>query len=318
MRIVTHDSETNPADLVVAGVERTLELAATWLDWDGRGRLSEGGDRLYTPNKAIRRHSDHLVDHLAEVHALLAGVPTKPDRWLASAVTLESDWAPFGPAELNEAGQRLRRLARTYQVVYQAAGPAEWDRPREPSWTLRRIAAHVGSSWYAEQVGDLPAADPIGRGAGRTGGPHVMEDPRREAAELIFREWDRRARDRDVEGLLEFYCEDATLESPLVPRILDQPAGVVAGKEQLRRFFVEGGRRRPDDADRWHRSGTFLYDGTTLVWEYPRATPDGDQVDIAEVMELRDGRIAAHRIYWGWSGTERLIANAVAEAATGG
>jgi hypothetical protein len=42
-----------------------------------------------------------------------------------------------------------------------------------------------------------------------------------------------------------------------------------------------------------------------------RAAPEGDQVDIAEVMDLRGPRIAVHRIYWGWFGTEMLIANAV-------
>jgi hypothetical protein len=35
-----------------------------------------------------------------------------------------------------------------------AAGPDEWDRPRE-GWTLREIAEHLSNSWYAEQVGDL-------------------------------------------------------------------------------------------------------------------------------------------------------------------
>ncbi|MGZ4596981.1 MAG: hypothetical protein ACXV3V_08645 [Actinomycetes bacterium] len=37
---------------------------------------------------------------------------------------------------------------------YAAAGPDEWDRDRGDSWTLRTIAEHLSSSWYAEQVGD--------------------------------------------------------------------------------------------------------------------------------------------------------------------
>jgi len=43
-----------------------------------------------------------------------------------------------------------------------------------------------------------------------------------------------------------------------------------------------------------------LTDGSRVVWEYPRQTPDGDQMDIVEVMEIRDGLIAHHRVYWGW------------------
>jgi hypothetical protein len=38
------------------------------------------------------------------------------------------------------------------------------------------------------------------------------------------------------------------------------------------------------------------------MWEYPRATPDGEQIDIMEVMEIDASLIQAHRIYWGWKG----------------
>src|ERR1700722_9676312 len=79
----------NPAEVVAAGVARTLELARTWLAWDGVPVPAE--DRIYTPNKALRRYADHLVDHLAEIEALLAGVPTEPDHWHASAVPAGSD-----------------------------------------------------------------------------------------------------------------------------------------------------------------------------------------------------------------------------------
>jgi DNA-binding transcriptional MerR regulator len=152
-----HEAGDNPAALIVAAVEGALELAQTWLGWDGRPRVDQGGRRLYTPHKAIRRTGDHIVDHLAEVEALLAGQPTEEDRWFASTVTVAADWAPFTEADLAEAEQRLRRLARTFELRYAAAGPEEWDRPRDPNWTLRQIAEHVGTAWYAEQVGNLDA-----------------------------------------------------------------------------------------------------------------------------------------------------------------
>jgi hypothetical protein len=143
----------NPAEVVAAGVARTLELARTWLAWDGVPVPAE--DRVYTPNKALRRHADHLVDHLAEIEALLAGVPTEPDHWHASAVTLGSDLAAFTQEDLNEADERLRRLARLYVLRFAAAGPQAWDASRHPNWTLREIAEHVAPAWYAEAVGDL-------------------------------------------------------------------------------------------------------------------------------------------------------------------
>ena len=36
------------------------------------------------------------------------------------------------------------------------------------------------------------------------------------------------------------------------------------------------------------------------MWEYPRQAPDGDQMDIVEVMDIHDGLIQHHRVYWGW------------------
>jgi len=148
-------ADDDPGRCVVEAVKRTLELAQTWLAWDGRPRVSEDGDRVYTPHKAIRRMADHLVDHIAEIEALLSGVQTIPDQWRGSLVTLESDWAKFSEADLNEAQQRLNRLGSVLALQLAVAGSEEWDRPRGQNMTLRQIAEHVGSAWYAEQVGNL-------------------------------------------------------------------------------------------------------------------------------------------------------------------
>ena len=122
--------------------------------------------------------------------------------------------------------------------------------------------------------------------------------------ERVYREWHERAKALDTEGLLALYTRDAVLESPLVPAILDdKQEGVLRGHDELRRFFDEGGRRRPNELVRWYRTGEWLTDGCRLlVWEYPRQAPDGDQVDLVEFMEIVGGLIAYHRVYWGWKG----------------
>jgi hypothetical protein len=146
----------SPGAQVEAAVEHCLQVAATWLAWDGQPRVSEDGERIYTPAKAIRRIADHIIDHLAQVEALLAGVATMPDGWHASLLTLDSDWARFTEADLVEAQQRLRRLGRTFALRLAAAGPDEWDLPRGEDWSLREIATHLtGITWYADQVGRL-------------------------------------------------------------------------------------------------------------------------------------------------------------------
>lgn len=123
----------------------------------------------------------------------------------------------------------------------------------------------------------------------------------------IYERWHTFARDRDVPALLELYADDAVLESPLVEAILeDVPSGELRGRDEIARFLTEGTKRRPNELVRWYRDGRYLCDGELLFWEYPRITPDGEQIDIAEVMEVRNGRIAQHRIYWGWFGFSQL------------
>ena len=152
----TPKSKDGPGVVVEDAVARCLALVSTWLNWDGKPRLSDDGERIYTPHKAVRRIADHLIDHLAETEAVLAGVPTQPDQWHASDVTLDSDWARFTELDRDETSQRLSRLARTFALRLAAAGADEWDRPRDGSWTLREIAEHLTVVlWYAEQVGDL-------------------------------------------------------------------------------------------------------------------------------------------------------------------
>ena len=149
-----HDHD-DPGVGVELAVARTLTLARTWPAWDGRPVITRDGERIYTPHKVIRRVADHIVDHLAEVECVLAGVQTRPDRWGASLVTTQADLAPFHQVDLAEATERLSRLARAFRLRLAAAGPLEWDRPRD-GWTLREIAEHLSDAWYAEQIGALP------------------------------------------------------------------------------------------------------------------------------------------------------------------
>jgi len=131
----------------------------------------------------------------------------------------------------------------------------------------------------------------------------------------IHQQWHDCAKSLDTEGLLALYAQGAVLESPLVQAIFDgRRSGILRGHREIRPFFEEGARRRPNELVRWHRTGKWLTDGERLlVWEYPRHAPDGDQVDLVEVMEIADGLIQCHRIYWGWFGTTLLTRNAASK-----
>ena len=61
--------------------------------------------------------------------------------------------------------------------------------------------------------------------------------------------------------------------------------------------FVRG--YAPGPGRRRFRAG-YLADGTRLTWEYPRESPDGDQLDLVEVMEVRNRLIQHHRVHRRW------------------
>lgn len=142
-------------------VDRVLELAATWPAWDGQPFVvpMEGEPpRTYTPHKAIRRVADHLLDHLAELEARLAGQVPEPDHWHASAITTQADLAAFTREDLEEARSRLRRLALIWAVRLRSLTDEQLDAPAGEAWTLREVALHLdGSDFYAESVGKLSA-----------------------------------------------------------------------------------------------------------------------------------------------------------------
>ncbi|HEY6442318.1 MAG TPA: nuclear transport factor 2 family protein [Candidatus Acidoferrales bacterium] len=119
--------------------------------------------------------------------------------------------------------------------------------------------------------------------------------------ERIYKDWDEALARNDAPGLLALYAEDGTLESPLVPHLLGTEKGICKGHAELRRLFQTLAQRKPP-VRRFHRT-PFLTDGKNkMMWEYPRATPEGDQMDFVEVMELKNGLIQNHRVYWGWFG----------------
>ena len=132
----------------------------------------------------------------------------------------------------------------------------------------------------------------------------MNQRPDTAAIEHVFQAWDDALGAKDLDASMALYHPDATLESPLVCHLLGTDEGVVRGHEALRRFVEQVFAHQPPQRRRF-RTG-FLTDGARVIWEYPRESPDGDQMDIVEVMEIRDGLIAHHRVYWGWLAVNML------------
>ena len=120
----------------------------------------------------------------------------------------------------------------------------------------------------------------------------------RQDIERIYHAWDDALGKRDLEASLSLYADDASIESPLVAHLLKQRDGVVKGKDALRTFIAKVFETNPPQRKRFKQG--FFTDGRVLTWEYPRVSPDGEQMDLVEIMEIEDGLIRRHRVYWGW------------------
>ena len=140
-----------------------------------------------------------------------------------------------------------------------------------------------------------------------------------EKVERIYQAWDEAlARleelppeklEEGVDGFLALYAEDGIIESPLIPHLMGTERGICKGREEMRPFIREVGRRKPS-LRKYYRRGYFT-DGKNLIWEYPRQKPDGEQMDFVESMELNDqGLIQHHAVYWGWRGVNVILTDA--------
>ena len=119
--------------------------------------------------------------------------------------------------------------------------------------------------------------------------------------ERMYFAWDDALSCNDAAGLLALYAPDVVFESPLVPHLLGTEHGLLRGHRELRPLFDKLAQRKPP-VRQYFRTG-YLTDGNRLIWEYPRQSPKGNQMDFVDAIELNDeGLIQRHCVYWGWFG----------------
>ena len=123
----------------------------------------------------------------------------------------------------------------------------------------------------------------------------------------VYEEWHRAVMSRDLPALMAIYAEHAIMESPsVVAQFPDRGDGVLHGKAEIEKLFARNFANLATEFSDLHRTG-FFSDGRVLIWEYPRATPRGPQVDLFESMDIDNGLIVYHRVYWGWQGLKTLL-----------
>ena len=108
--------------------------------------------------------------------------------------------------------------------------------------------------------------------------------------------WLRAFNTHDVDALVDLYAVDATHTSPKIRALHPDTGGKLVGKEALARWWREANARLPNLRYEIMR---LTADADRVVMEYVRHAPNEPPMPVAEVLDVRDGRIVASRVYHG-------------------
>lgn len=101
---------------------------------------------------------------------------------------------------------------------------------------------------------------------------------------------------KQLEKLLSLYDDEAQHFSPKLKIRQPETKGLVVGKEAMRAWWKDAFDRLPS----LHYKVTSLTANTDRVFmEYIRQVDGEDDMLVAEVLEVRDGKIIASRVYHG-------------------
>ncbi len=100
----------------------------------------------------------------------------------------------------------------------------------------------------------------------------------------------------DLEALLALYHEDARHFSPKLLARRPETRGWVQGKDALRGWWADAFERLPILR---YEPTSMIAEGNAVFMEYLRHVEGEAVLRVGEVLELRDGRIAASRVYHG-------------------
>ncbi len=114
--------------------------------------------------------------------------------------------------------------------------------------------------------------------------------------ENIARQWFAAFNAQDLEKLLSLYDDDAQHFSPKLKIRQPETNGLVTGKKALGNWWKDAFSRLPT----LHYQPTSLTSNMDRVFmEYLRTVSGEEPMRVAEVLEIKDGKIIASRVYHG-------------------
>ena len=112
----------------------------------------------------------------------------------------------------------------------------------------------------------------------------------------VARAWLQAFNAHDVPALLALYAEDARHSSPKIRALHPDTGGALTGHAALGRWWSEANARLPGLR---YEETRLTADDTCVFMEYLRHAPGEPPMPVAEVLEVRAGKIVSSRVYHG-------------------
>ena len=117
-----------------------------------------------------------------------------------------------------------------------------------------------------------------------------------EKLQSIAFKWFETFNNKEIEKLLSLYDEDATHFSPKLKIYKPESDGFVKGKDALRSWWKDAFERLPS---LHYKVKSLTANGDRIFMEYTRTVTGEADMQVAEVLEIKENKIIASRVYHG-------------------
>lgn len=108
--------------------------------------------------------------------------------------------------------------------------------------------------------------------------------------------WFKAFNDHNLENLLELYDDDAEHFSPKLKIRQPETDGLIRGKDSLRKWWKDCFERLPTLK---YSVNKLTADSDQVFMEYTRKVEGEEDMQIGEVLEIKNGKIVFSRVYHG-------------------
>lgn len=112
----------------------------------------------------------------------------------------------------------------------------------------------------------------------------------------IAKKWLHAFNEHNLESLLQLYDDAAVHFSPKLKARIPESNGLVSGKDAMRAWWQDAFSRLPELA--YHEKSITANEDRVFM-EYLRTVPEEQDMNVAEVLEIKNGLIIASRVYHG-------------------